>query len=105
MDRDRYCLLLPRAEEALLAAVGVPASLFGPAYGFGCLLDVVLGLALLARTKVRLVAGVQIAVTIPYMALLTIGLPSLWFDPLGPMSKLVPLLVATAILMAIEDDR
>ncbi len=96
----------PRAEgEALLAAVGVPASLFGPAYGFGCLLDVVLGLALLARTKVRLVAGVQIAVTIPYMALLTIGLPSLWFDPLGPMSKLVPLLVATAILMAIEDDR
>ena len=36
----------PRAEgEALLAAVGVPASLFGPAYSFGCLLNVVLGLA------------------------------------------------------------
>ena len=99
-------LFFPRAEgEALLAAVGVPATFFGPAYWLGCLLDVVLGLTLLVRYRVRLVGGLQIAITIPYMAMLTLGLPELWFDPLGPMSKLVPLLVATAVMMAIEDDR
>ena len=65
----------------------------------------VLGLTLLVRYRVRLVGGLQIAITIPYMAMLTLGLPELWFDPLGPMSKLVPLLVATAVMMAIEDDR
>ena len=96
----------PRAEgEALLAAVGVPAGLLPLAFWLGCLLDVVLGLLLLARVQVRAVAGLQIAITLPYMVMLTLAMPELWFHPLGPMSKLVPLLVATAVLMAIEDDR
>ena len=52
-----------------------------------------------------LVAGLQLIVTGAYLAWLTGALPDLWLDPLGPLTKTVPLVVATLVMMAIEDER
>jgi len=31
--------------------------------------------------------------------------PQLWFDPLGPLMKIIPMLVGTALTLAIMDER
>lgn len=49
--------------------------------------------------------GSHIAAAIPYLGILTFGLPELWAHPLGPLTKTVPLIVATLVMIAIEDDR
>jgi uncharacterized protein YbjT (DUF2867 family) len=49
-------------------------------------------------------AGVD-AVTAVYLAWLTVAEAGLWLEPLGPLVKTVPLVVATLVMIALEDDR
>lgn len=70
-----------------------------------CLADMALGGLLLARWRVPLVGAVQILAVLGYLALATAAWPALWLYPLGPLVKLLPLLVATLVMMAIEDQR
>ena len=44
-------------------------------------------------------------VTALYLAWLTITAPDLWLDPLGGLVKTLPLVIATLIMMAIEEER
>ncbi len=98
--------LFPVAEsEALLARVWVPDALLGPVFWLGSAFDAVLGMLLILRWRVKAVGLAGIAATAGYLALLTAGMAELWLHPLGPLSKLLPLLVAMAIMVAIEDDR
>jgi hypothetical protein len=62
-------------------------------------------LALILRRRVKAVAVIGILATLGYLALLTAGMPELWLHPLGPLSKLLPIIIAMAVIVAIEDDR
>ena len=100
-------LAWPRKDsEEMLTQVGVPDALLPLAFWAGSFLDIILGTLLLIRWRVRLVGAVMIAVTIPYLTILTLGdLRYLWFHPLGPLTKTLPIVAATLLMMAIEDDR
>lgn len=71
-------------------------------YG-GALIDGVLGTALLMGWRVRRVAAVQIGMMVLYSLLITLGPAEWWLHPFGPVTKNLPLIVATLMLIAMED--
>ena len=97
--------LYPLAHSyALLAEVGItgpwaPLALYGAA-----LLDILLGIATLARYRIRLVGQLQIALMLAYSLLIGIGPAELWLHPFGPVTKNIPLIVATLMMIALERD-
>lgn len=95
----------PEASLALLASAGLTGTpAFTALYGLA-LLDVLLGLALLAGWRVRVVAWIQILMMTGYTLGAGLLLPQLWIDPFGPLSKNLPLIVATLMLIAMDEPR
>jgi uncharacterized protein YbjT (DUF2867 family) len=98
--------LWPQADSlGMLQESGVPESLLPIAYHLGWLFDVVVGLALLARYRVQVIGGIMVAATAAYLVFLSIGQPWQWIHPVTPLAICIPLIVATLVMMAIEDDR
>jgi uncharacterized protein YbjT (DUF2867 family) len=96
----------PQADSfRMLRDAGVPDGFLSIAFYLGWLFDVVLGLALLLRYRVRLVGGIMVAATVGYLALLSVGQPWQWIHPVTPLAICLPLMAATLVMMAIEDDR
>jgi hypothetical protein len=93
------------AAEAHLAATAFPAAFVAGAVYWGGWFDVVLGLLLPVRRFTRGVLIVMLLATPVYLLLGTILAPQLWLDPLGPLVKIIPMLVATLFTLAILDDR
>ena len=91
--------------EALLVAVGLGGAIMPYAFWIGSAVDPIVGGLLLVRWRVRLVGTIMLAMTVGYLALLSLGRPDLWADPLGSLTKVLPLMAATLLMMAIEDDR
>lgn len=88
-------LLWPIAQSAELARqAGVPETLAAASVYAGEVLDMVIGVALLARRSQPAAALAAAVVTLAYMAIMTVGLPHLWLDPLGPVAKGLPLAAA-----------
>jgi uncharacterized protein YbjT (DUF2867 family) len=79
---------------------GAPAlaALYGAA-----LWDLALGGALLARFRPVLVGALQLATMIAFTLIITVFLPETWLHPFGPVTKNVPLALATLVMMALED--
>jgi uncharacterized protein YbjT (DUF2867 family) len=99
-------LFWPKADSlALLRAAHIPEALLPLAYWAGWLFDVVLGLALLLRWRVRLVGGIMLVASLFYLVFVTIAEPWQWIHPVTPLGIVFPLMVATLVMMAIEDDR
>jgi uncharacterized protein YbjT (DUF2867 family) len=98
-------LLYPAADShELLAAVGVTgAAAPWLLYGAGAL-DAALGLATWIGRRIRLVGCIQIGTMLGYTAILSVHLPELWLHPFGPLIKNLPLLVATLIMIALEEE-
>jgi uncharacterized protein YbjT (DUF2867 family) len=71
----------------------------------GALFDIILGALLCVRRFARIVLLVMLAVTPLYILSGTILAPQLWIDPLGPLTKIVPMLIATLFVLAIIDER
>jgi uncharacterized protein YbjT (DUF2867 family) len=90
---------------AQLAASGFPAALVAPAVLWGGVFDVVLGLMLPVRRLTRPVLLAMLVITPFYLLIGTLLAPHLWLDPLGPLLKIVPVLLATAFTLAIVDER
>ncbi len=88
-----YALLAPLGIDGWMA----PLALYGAAT-----LDIALGAAMLLRWQVARVGAVQIAVIVAYSLLVAVGLPDYWLHPFGPITKNIPLVVATLIVMATE---
>ena len=72
---------------------------------FGSAFDIALGLAMLAKWRVRWVAAIMIAGTFAYIAALSLTLPELWADALGPILKVFPMMGLALMIAATEDDR
>lgn len=103
-------LLIPHAQswtqaETVLLRVGFDYEALPLAIWAGAIADMVLGALLLVRLWPRLVGAAMLALSAGYLAILSAGAPELWFDPLGPLPKIVPIMAAIVVLMAIEDDR
>ena len=71
----------------------------------GVAADIMLGGLALIDRHVRLAGMGMIAVTAGYLAILSLTIPELWLDPLGPLVKTLPLIPAALIMMTLEDDR
>lgn len=72
--------------------------------GWGALLDVVLGLALLVRPWTAQVAIFMCLSTVGYLIAGTLSLPHYWIDPLGPWLKVLPMM-ALCLFVAATDER
>ncbi|MBF0369392.1 MAG: SDR family oxidoreductase [Magnetococcales bacterium] len=91
---EGYALL----ERLDLTGGWADATLYGAAA-----LDVLLGGLLLASFKVRLVGGVQIFATLFFSAIIIASMPEFLWHPFGSLTKNIPLIAATAIMMILEE--
>jgi len=90
---------------AILAGLGIAGSASLVVLWTACVIDMLVGAALMLRWRPPLLAVVQIAIVLLYTAGLTWARPALWADPFGPLLKNLPILVAIAILAALERER
>jgi hypothetical protein len=86
----------------LLAAVGVTGiwaqvMLYGAAS-----VDLMLGIATLLAYRLPLIAFMQIVIIALYTAIITVALPEYWLHPFGPISKNLPLIIATLIMVVLQ---
>lgn len=89
----------------LLRALGWPAD-WGPPLRIGAsLADLAIAAQLLLGRSAARAAVVQLAVVGAYTLVIGIALPQLWLDPLGPLLKNLPIMVAIAIHGVIGDKR
>ncbi len=97
----------PGRESAVaqFAATGFSAKTAELVVLLGAGFDVVLGVLLVFRRLARRVLIVMAVATLGYLLAGSILAPQLWLDPLGPLLKIVPMLVATLLTLAIMDDR
>ncbi len=70
-----------------------------------CLADVALGIAVLVRPIARRALFGMLALSAAYLTSATLFEPALWADPLGPLVKVLPSLLATLSALAILDER
>ena len=87
----------------LLSSVGItdiwaPITLYSAAA-----LNTLLGIASLIAYRIRLVVALQLLLIITYTAIITWAMPTLWLEPFGPITKNLPLIVATLIMLVLED--
>ncbi len=85
--------------QAGLGTYAVPAAVGG------ALLDLLIGIGIAVRKTARAALWAAIAVSLAYLLLGGILLPQLWSDPLGPLLKILPVLLASFATLAILDDR
>lgn len=71
----------------------------------GIAVDILLGVLVLMGRHVRLAGAAMIAVTAAYLAAASWALPALWLDPLGPLVKTLPAVLAILAMMALEEPR
>ncbi|SIP86279.1 Uncharacterized conserved protein YbjT, contains NAD(P)-binding and DUF2867 domains [Paracoccus thiocyanatus] len=88
--------LMHRAETGALAGPGVVA---------GALADLAIGLAIAWRGTTRRGLWAAIGLSCFYIVAGTLLLPELWNEPLGPLLKIWPILVAHFMALAILDER
>ncbi len=89
----------------LLAAVGAPVALQPPLLYGAALWDALLGGLLLVGHRVRLVGWLQVATILVFTLIVTVALPQFWLHPFGPIAKNIPVIAATLLMIALEDDR
>ena len=71
----------------------------------GGLADIAIGLAIALRRTTRLGLYAALALTALYVLAGSVLLPQLWFDPLGQLLKVLPIMVLNLVAIAIVEDR
>jgi DoxX-like family len=84
--------------DAGLEGAPALATLYGAA-----LWDLALGVALLARYRPVLVGALQLATMSAFTLIIAAFLPETWLHPFGPVTKNMPLALATLVMMTLED--
>ncbi|HEX8639700.1 MAG TPA: SDR family oxidoreductase [Allosphingosinicella sp.] len=85
--------LTPAADLAEAAVLG------------GALVDLIVGVMILVRGTAKAGLVAALGVSLLYIVLGTFLLPALWADPLGPMTKIWPILALNLLCLAILDER
>lgn len=96
----------PSWDDAVaLAAESGLGTFAAPAVAAGVATDAAIGLGIAIRRTARPALLAALGVGILYLLLGTILRPSLWLDPLGPLLKVLPILVLGVVALAILDER
>lgn len=69
-----------------------------------CLADVMLGTLMIIKPRIIGVCILQILL-LAYTFFLTFLKPDLWLEPLGSLTKNIPIILLTLVLLAIEKDK
>jgi hypothetical protein len=71
----------------------------------GGLADIAIGIGIALRRTSRAALWAAFAVSVFYLITLTVTLPLLWTDPLGPLLKIAPIVALNLVALAILEDR
>jgi uncharacterized protein YbjT (DUF2867 family) len=91
--------------ETLIRKLGLPMGFADPLRIGSSFLDIAIAGLLVFDRKTQLATFVQLAAVIGYTLVIGFALPQLWLDPLGPLLKNIPILLAIAVHGAIGDQR
>ena len=89
----------------VLTEAGFDAASRPPLLWFGSLFDIAVGLAMVAKWRVRSIAAIMVLGTFAYVATLSWTYPVLWADALGPILKVFPMMALALMIAATEDER
>lgn len=89
----------------VLAAIGAPEAAAFPLQLVTALLDLAIAALVIRDSRARIATVAQIMVVAGYTLGLTLALPALWVDPLGPLLKNLPILLLILVHGAIGDRR
>ncbi|MDD9335109.1 MAG: NAD(P)H-binding protein [Rickettsiaceae bacterium] len=70
-----------------------------------CLADIILGTLMIIKPRIIGVCILQILLMLAYTFFLTFLKPDLWLEPLGVLTKNIPIILLTLVLLAIEKDK
>ncbi len=84
---------------------GGAGPLSGPSVIAGGLADLVIGLGIAVRRFTRPALYAALAISLFYVVAGSILLPQLWLEPLGPLTKIWPILMLNLTALAILKDR
>jgi hypothetical protein len=93
------------AATALVAEAGLGAGFAKALVAIASIADIALGALFLLPGWVRRVGAAQLVLSAVYLAGLTLLAPGLWADHFGPLLKVVPMMAATAVVMAFQEKR
>jgi uncharacterized membrane protein YphA (DoxX/SURF4 family) len=86
----------------LLSQVGIPADLQRFFLYSACVLNFLIGVALLFNYKSKLNYSIQLLVITIYTLIITFFLPSLWWEPFGPIVKNIPIFITILLMLNLE---
>lgn len=89
----------------VLTAIGAPETLAFPLQVGTALLDLAIAVLVVRDSRARIATAAQLAVVAGYTVALTLALPALWIDPLGPLLKNLPILLLILVHGVIGDRR
>lgn len=91
--------------NVLVDSLGLPQGLADPLRIASSALDIMIAGLLLFDHSAARAALVQLAVVLGYTLVIGFALPQLWLDPLGPLLKNLPVMLAIAIYGVVGDKR
>ncbi len=89
--------------QALVHGLGLPPGLADPLRIAGSAIDLAIAGMLLFHRSAARTALLQMVVVLAYTLVIGVALPQLWLDPLGPLLKNLPILLAIAVHGVIGD--
>lgn len=84
---------------------GGAGPLSGPSVIAGGLADLAIGIALAFRRTARIALYAALAISLFYVCAGTLILPRLWIEPLGPLTKIWPILALNLVAFALLRER
>ena len=79
--------------------------LAAPLAAAGAIADIAVGVGIAIRRTAEPALWAALPLSVFYVALATLLLPGLWTDPLGPLLKILPIMVLNLVALAILGDR
>ena len=89
----------------VLKEVGWPERLAITSVLFWAVVDIAIGVAFAIRNYAYTACWAAVGVSLFYLVASTVTVPSLWFDPLGPLVKVVPSVVLALVARTVLDTR
>ena len=95
-------LISPAEGMRLLEQVGFTGTLASALMYGTSAFEVIIGFLTAFGIRVRLMGLIQLALMFGFTAILTVRMPEMWWHPFGPLTKNIPLIGATLVMMAWE---
>jgi len=90
---------------SLLAMLGLTGGIATILLYSAAVMDMFLGLATLFAIRLKIIGIIQIIVILSYTLLITIFIPEQWLHPFGAISKNIPIIIATLVMISFYDHK